>query len=726
MLSAGTYLQNRYEILEQIGAGGMSYVYKARCHTLNRLVAVKVLREEFARDAAFVEKFKMEAQAAARLAHPNIVNVYDVVDEGEMHYIVMELIDGITLKHYIEKKGPLETREAVGIALQVAQGIAAAHEHHIIHRDIKPQNMIIARDGKVKVADFGIARAVSSQTVNAQAVGSVHYISPEQAKGEFCDERSDIYSFGITLYELVTGQVPFTGENTVTVALSHLNEPVTPPSQLNPKVGLAAEEIILKCTQKKPERRYASMEQVIEDLRKALVNPDSDLMAAGEGAGESLGDTKTLTQEEMGKIHAGSHRSFRQRPPKGEGEEKVRGGRPGKSHLKGTGPVKVKEEPEDVSRQFQRIFTGLLVAAAILLAATVLFLGARVLGLFGMGTSGGSDLSATAPVTAPPAVTITDNQARVPNILGKTQEEASRLLEENGGLTLEIKGADYSDTYSEGQIMGQDAAEGEVVAKGSVIGATISKGSDTVKLLELKLAGMTAGGAKKLLEDQGLKAEVKQEYSETVEKDRVIRFSPETAKVGDTVTLTVSQGPAVTEGKVPLLTGKTEEEAMALLSQVNLTAGEVSREANEAPAGQVILQEYMADTMLAPGTPVGFTVSLGPEGTEAGAETLSQEEGKKRYIGSIDTTCDLGSYIGPASQTSEVMVAIRLKQKVADNQYNYTTLIPAHRVVGGQTIPVSISRIEGAYGVDTGEIEVVDSGTNKVIASYPISFFPVE
>ena len=232
MLNPGTYLQNRYEILERIGSGGMSVVYKAQCHTLNRLVAIKVLKEEFAFDENFVGKFKMEAQAAARLSHPNIVSVYDVVDEDVLHYIVMELIEGITLKNYIEKKGHLESKEAIGIAIQVAQGIGAAHEQHIIHRDIKPQNMIISRDGKVKVADFGIARAVSTQTMNATAVGSVHYISPEQAKGGYCDERSDIYSFGITMYEMVTGKVPFEGDNTITVALAHLEEPVTPPRVL--------------------------------------------------------------------------------------------------------------------------------------------------------------------------------------------------------------------------------------------------------------------------------------------------------------------------------------------------------------------------------------------------------------------------------------------------------------------------------------------------------------
>ena len=214
-LRTGMYLQDRYEILEQVGAGGMSVVYKAKCHKLNRLVAIKILKEEFSSDSNFVGKFKMEAQAAARLSHPNIVNVYDVIDEGDLHYIVMELIDGVTLKTYIARKGKLEIKESIGIAIQVAQGIGAAHEQHIIHRDIKPQNMIISRDGKVKVADFGIARGVSTQTMTSAAMGSVHYISPEQARGSYSDARSDIYSLGITMYEMVTGRLPYEGDNTV-------------------------------------------------------------------------------------------------------------------------------------------------------------------------------------------------------------------------------------------------------------------------------------------------------------------------------------------------------------------------------------------------------------------------------------------------------------------------------------------------------------------------------
>lgn len=303
ILRPGTFLQDRYEILEQIGSGGMSYVYKALCHKLNRLVAIKILKEEFSSDGSFVSKFKMEAQAAARLSHPNIVNIYDVVDEDNLHYIVMELIEGITLKNYISKKGCLDVKEAIGVAVQVAQGIAAAHEQGIIHRDIKPQNIIIARDGKVKVADFGIARAASSQTLSATAVGSVHYISPEQARGGYSDARSDVYSLGITMYEMVAGRVPFQGENTVTVALAHLETPITPPSYYNEDIPVGLENIILKCTEKKPEYRYGSMQEVVADLRHALVDPNGDFVQQNPQIDDS--QTVIIGKPELEQIRSG-------------------------------------------------------------------------------------------------------------------------------------------------------------------------------------------------------------------------------------------------------------------------------------------------------------------------------------------------------------------------------------------------------------------------------------
>ena len=252
-------LQGRYEIIEKIGSGGMSNVFRAKDLKLGRMVAIKVLKDEFCTDLNFVEKFKREAQAAASLLGENIVNIYDVVDEGRYHFIVMELVDGITLKEYIRIKGKLDITEGVSIAIQVARALKTAHAQHIVHRDIKPQNILITDDSKVKVADFGIARAVSEQTVNANAIGSVHYISPEQARGGRCDARSDIYSLGITMYEMFTGRVPFTGESTVAVALAHLEQAMTPPSVYNNKISPNLERIILKCTKKDPANRYQNI-----------------------------------------------------------------------------------------------------------------------------------------------------------------------------------------------------------------------------------------------------------------------------------------------------------------------------------------------------------------------------------------------------------------------------------------------------------------------------------
>lgn len=312
-LRTGMYLQDRYEILEQVGAGGMSVVYKAKCHKLNRLVAIKILKEEFSSDSNFVGKFKMEAQAAARLSHPNIVNVYDVIDEGDLHYIVMELIDGVTLKTYIARKGKLEIKESIGIAIQVAQGIGAAHEQHIIHRDIKPQNMIISRDGKVKVADFGIARGVSTQTMTSAAMGSVHYISPEQARGSYSDARSDIYSLGITMYEMVTGRLPYEGDNTVAIALSHLEDAMVPPAVYNPEIPVSLERIILKCTAKKPENRYGSANELIADLRKALVQPDGEFVQDLNGQRALKGQTIQISNKDLARIKE-QHTPVREEP----------------------------------------------------------------------------------------------------------------------------------------------------------------------------------------------------------------------------------------------------------------------------------------------------------------------------------------------------------------------------------------------------------------------------
>ena len=307
MLNKGRLIGERYEIISLVGSGGMADVYKAMDTRLGRQVAIKVLKEEYSSDKNFVSKFRAEAQAAAVLSHPNIVNVYDVGEDEGLHYIVMELVEGITLKKFIERKGKLELKEAVGIAIQIAQGMEAAHANHIIHRDIKPQNIIISKEGKVKVTDFGIAKAATSNTIAAgQAVGSVHYISPEQARGGYSDEKSDIYSLGVTLYEMISGKMPFAADNTVSVALLHINEEAVPLRELDPEVPVSIEKIVQKCMQKKPERRYLTATELIADLKKAIAEPEGDYVNFSQAA-VTDSPTINISGEELETIKKGRY-----------------------------------------------------------------------------------------------------------------------------------------------------------------------------------------------------------------------------------------------------------------------------------------------------------------------------------------------------------------------------------------------------------------------------------
>lgn len=763
MLNPGTYLQERYEILEKIGSGGMSVVYKAKCHTLNRLVAIKVLKEEFASDENFVSKFKMEAQAAARLSHPNIVNVYDVVDEENLHYIVMELIEGITLKSYIEKKELLDSKEAIGIAIQVAQGIAAAHEQHIIHRDIKPQNMIISKDGKVKVADFGIARAVSSQTVNSSAaVGSVHYISPEQARGGYCDERSDIYSFGITLYEMVTGRVPFEGDNTVAVALAHLEDPVVPPGDYNPQVYPGLEDIILKCTKKKPDRRYGSMEEVIHDLRRVLMDPECDIYQNEEI--EEGGDpyqTRPISKDELSQIRD-HHRRKSRETGADEAEKGTEGletsdeenGSPDSLSKEdaeefgdGTGDhrsrhhssrkrefhkkIPSRKRDEDVSTQFERMIAAIGIIAAILVVIVVVFVFSRLTGLFWPGSGQDSQENQTEAVTQSASMeeiqVIPDEGGTImPNVLDLPRDMAESKLKEYD-IVMKVTGEEYSENYSKGYVMRQDVDEGTAVEKWSTVGVTISKGSERVDVKALNLSGMDKKQAEEILKDKDLIPSAKEEANDTVPKGKVIRVGTEEAKAGDTVELFVSSGPKTVQGQVPKLTDGDAAVADALLKAAGLVSGTVTYEYDPSkPHGQVLSQSELPGTMLEPQSAVDYVVNDSAQAsTEAAAAKTGEEE--KYYVGSIDATCFLSNYIGPASQTSSVRILIRLKQKDPKdaNTYVYTNLISPRLVVGSQDIPVVFSRIKGAYGVDSGIVEVVDvDNDDKVIQSWPVSFFP--
>ena len=722
ILYPGTMLQDRYEILEKIGSGGMSDVYKAKCHKLNRLVAIKVLKSEFTSDATFVSKFKMEAQAAAGLSHPNIVNIYDVVDEGDIHFIVMELVEGITLKSYITKKGHLEVKEAIGIAIQVASGIEAAHEQHIIHRDIKPQNMLISMDGKVKVADFGIARAVSSQTMNAATVvGSVHYISPEQARGGYSDERSDLYSLGITMFEMVTGHVPFEGDNTVTVALAHLEDPMPDPRTLNPEVSPSLARIILKCTEKRPERRYPSAAAVISDLRRALLNDDDPNVGVIEEEDHSS-DTIVISPNELNMIKTRSGERIRESKPVKEIRERRE-----RRDLE-----KRYEQPEDAKKDqkkskendeatgLEKILTGLGVAAAVIIVAVVIVFILKLGGLFRSSTPedpteqvSQEATTEEAKTTAVSETTISQKEVYMPKLVGHSQDEAEKILQ---GLDLSMQvEQENSDDVEKGMVISQKEKPDTVLPRFSKVTVVISAGSDKVDLAELGLSGMTLETAVRLLEGKNLKADVQEESSEDVPSGTIIRYEPEDkVALGSTVTLYVSTGPEEEFVSVPNLYGKTDAEASVLLSAAGLVAGEISKEYDSTiSAGHVISQGVEAGTQVAPGETVDYTVSLGPEAP------------KKQFIASLDASYPLQVSYGPGAASSESQILIRLKQTV-NGKVTYTKLAEPKSYSADTTLNIKLDKIRGADGVQTGEVEIVDLTNNVVLTSYNVTFTEVD
>ena len=416
MINPGMMISDRYEIIDRVGSGGMADVYKAKCHRLNRYVAIKVLKQEYSSDAKFVAKFRAEAQSVAGLSHPNIVNVYDVGEDNGLHYIVMELVEGITLKKFIEKKGKLDVKEAVGIGIQIAQGMEAAHNNHIIHRDIKPQNIIISKEGKVKVTDFGIAKAATSNTITSNAMGSVHYISPEQARGGYSDEKSDIYSLGVTLYEMLSGKVPFEGESTVTVALAHIQDEAVPLQQLDPNIPLSLSKSVQKCMQKKPDMRYMSSAALISDLKRSLSEPDGAYVNIVDDE-DDFSPTIKFSSDDVNKVRDASRGRYAQ-------EENIE-------------PQEEESGDDDaIDPKLEKILKICSVVVAVIILIVILLIIGKVSGWWGKG-SGKDDKDVTSITTEAPAETTAEateepkaGMVEVPDISGKTLEEAQEILEE--------------------------------------------------------------------------------------------------------------------------------------------------------------------------------------------------------------------------------------------------------------------------------------------------------
>lgn len=602
MLRKGMFLADRYEIIEQIGNGGMSDVYKAKCHKLNRFVAIKVLKPEYSQDKSFVSKFRAEAQSAAGLTHPNVVNVYDVGDEDGVYYIVMELIEGITLKKYIEKRGRLPYKEAVSIAIQVANGMEAAHKHHIVHRDIKPQNIIISKEGKVKVTDFGIAKAASTSTINSSsAMGSVHYISPEQARGGYSDERSDIYSFGITLYEMLTGKVPFDGDTTVAVAVQHIQDAIPAPSSVTGDIPVSVDKIVLKCTQKKTEARYQSASELIADLKKSLVMPDEDFVKlAPMYASQPKASAVKIVDEDEEFDDDILDDDFNDL----EDLDESRGRKENTLEDDEDDEIELDIDDEDNDKLDKMTkWIGVGIIAVILIIA--IFVVAK---LVGRASIGGKNETTTPEQTTLGQQTVDSSEKiPVPDVIGKTEDEAKEALNKLG---LGYKPSyQPSTTVEKGKVIAQGTKEGTLVAKNTTITLTVSSGPDSVSVTSV--VGMTEAKATSALKSSGFTVTVEYDYSDTVDQGIVISQSPAASSqvsAGDDITITVSQGKKVTYAKMPYVVGLTEEAAKQAIKDQGLVPS-VTYQSSSGTYGLVTAQGYNTGESLETGTTVTIVVS---------------------------------------------------------------------------------------------------------------------
>ena len=522
MLNNGTFIANRYEIVGQVGTGGMSDVYKAKDHALGRYVAIKVLKSEFSEDTNFVSKFRTEAQSAAVLEHPNIVNIYDVGSENGIHYIVMEYVEGITLKTYIEKKGQLTYKEALSIAIQVGRGIQAAHAKNIVHRDIKPQNIIISTDGKVKVTDFGIARAVSENTIHSDVMGSVHYASPEQARNGYVSNRSDIYSLGIVMYEMVTGRVPFDGDSTVAVAIQHLQDEMDPPSKYAPNLPISLEKIIQKCTQKSPDRRYDSMESLLIDLRKALLNPNEDFVTL---VPFSQDKTRVLTDDEVNEIKKKTE-AVKQDEPEPEEDDMSEYDDDDDDMSEYDEDDDDAEEGRFLNSKMEKIVGIMRIVVAIIIVIIVVYILGSFFDVFHFGSKKNNSKNDTlVSEDVEESVVMID-------LKGKTLDEAKTELKKLG-LNVTEAGTEISDSYEKGQIIDQDVAKGETVKTGTTIKVTVSAGSEEENAKDVDVpdvTGKTAEAAMATLEDKNLTVSREFEFSNDVPSGQVIRQDPKAGK----------------------------------------------------------------------------------------------------------------------------------------------------------------------------------------------------
>ncbi len=638
MILEGKILGNRYEIIEKVGNGGMATVYKAEDKVLKRNVAVKVLKDEFTTDEEFIKRFEIEAQSAARLTHPNIVSIYDVGSEDNLYYIVMELIRGKTLKEIIvEERGPLPWKWSVNVAIQIASALEMAHKNNIIHRDIKPHNIIITEDGIAKVTDFGIAKAVSNSTITAfgTTIGSVHYFSPEHARGGFTDAKSDLYSLGVVMYEMVTGRVPFDADTPVSVALKHMQEEPEEPIELNPNLPSAVNRIIMKALKKDTTLRYQSATDMLADLRQALKNPNGDFVE--DRSYDATARTQKINTDLYGNI-----------------EEEDNNKKKGKKDNKFVAFIK--------RHKVLSAIIGLILLFAISLGGTLAYLN----------------------ITNPAEVVL-------PNLVGMSREEAEQTAQE-ANLVFEVSSEEYNKDVPEGYVISQDPSyiENYNVKEGSTISVVISKGQE--KTTVPKVVGMTREEAEKALEDANLEVEVVEETSRTVEEGYVISQDIEAdseAYAGDTVTIHVSTGTGIKQVTVQNVVGQSEENARATLEGQGLKVTVNYTEATSND-GRVTAQSVTGGTTVDEGTTVTLTVNK-----VAATKELTVNINVKAITGGYtETENTTGS---TTSSTVNITVNNERRTGVSKNEANYAITLSGKE---GESTTVTLTITDPTTGAE--------------------------
>jgi serine/threonine protein kinase len=611
----GAFIGNRYEILEKVGAGGMAIVYKARCRLLNRYVAVKVLRPEFQNDEEFLKRFDIEAQAAASLSHPNIVSIFDVGKHDNMHYIVMEFIEGIPLNEYLAEKGALPIFEALEFSQQIASALCHAHAKKIIHRDIKPHNIIMTENRTLKVTDFGLARAVSSSTTVAGsgAIGSVHYASPEQSRGGFTDERSDIYSLGIMMYEMFTGKLPFDADTPVGVAMQHLQKTPAPPRSIKEDIPEIVENIILKAMEKDARARYAAIEELYHDLK--LVKSSS---------GRHKVDTEKFKTKKLPALDV----DVPEIVPEAQKTE-----------------VKKAEKPKNKKGDALAITLAIITAVVIMIGLGIV----------------------AAKVFFPSGV----QKEKVPNLVGKNIEEAMESVDENQFVIITSKSV-YSETEEEGVIISQEPEGGKRIEIPGEILVVVSRGSGIFVVGDYRDRNYDEVADE--LNKKSIDYEKIEDYDEDIPKGHIVRQVPSVGtrmSADDKVTLYVSLGSKVNKVKVPGITGKTESDAMIVLYEKGLVPGDIDRKESKEEKGTVISQSIPEGEEVDEKTEVNFVVSLGSTDNSFSLPLTLPKDGRETVM--VRVMVDGGVQYQKKHNTSEGSISVKLQgegEKQVDVYYD--------------------------------------------------------